>query len=234
MFRQDRQNRPNGGLLTLVRNNIPAAETQRSGQADLDMDFLRVKLVLPETPVSVVNINSPPDKQIQHHNVRVDPQSWIITGDVNSHSPSWGYQQLDKKGIDVENWVTENQLVLLNTPDDPHTRTTSTPDLAIATDDIHGIAEREVSPHLGGSDQMPVIINRSRPTEQGCRQAGTTRKPTGTLSGRRLMQGPQLWNCQTPTTTPISSTQLSLTLTDRHTYLFGGKAGQEIKVEATN
>ena len=36
VFRQDRENRPKGGLLTLVRNNIPAAEIQRSGQADLD------------------------------------------------------------------------------------------------------------------------------------------------------------------------------------------------------
>ena len=40
VFRQDRENRPKGGLLTLVRNNIPAAEIQRSSQADLDMEYL--------------------------------------------------------------------------------------------------------------------------------------------------------------------------------------------------
>ena len=61
--------------------------------------------------------------------------------------------------------MTENQFVLINTPDDPDTfysrtwRTTSTPDLAIATNDIYGIAETEVSPQLGGSDHRPVIIN---------------------------------------------------------------------------
>ena len=94
-----------------------------------------------ETPVTVVNIYSPPlDKQIQLHNtMRVDPRSWIImTGDFNSHSPGWRYLQLDKKGEEVENWITENQLVLINTADDPDTfrsrtwRTTSTLDLAIA------------------------------------------------------------------------------------------------------
>ena len=165
VFRQDRAKRPKGGLLTLVRNNIPAAEIQRSGQADLDTEYLGVKLVLAGTPVSVFIIYSPPDKQIQLHNIKVEPQSWIITGDFNSHSPSWGYGQLNSKEAEVENWITENRLILINKPDDPDTfysrtwRTTSTPDLAIATDDIQGIAEREVSSQLGGSDHRPVIIS---------------------------------------------------------------------------
>ena len=164
MFRQDRENRPKGGLLTLVRNNIPAAEIQRSGQADLDTEYLGVKLVLAGTPVTVFNIYSPPDKQIQLHNIKVERQSWIITEDFNSHSPSWGYGQLNSKG-EVENWITENRLILINKPDDPDTfysrtwRTTSTPDLAIAADDIQGIAEREVSSQLGGSDLRQVIIS---------------------------------------------------------------------------
>ena len=153
VFRQHRENRPKGGLLTLVRNNIPAAEIQRSGQADLDTEYLGVKLVLSGTPVSVFNIYSPPDTQIQLHNIKVEPQSWIITGDFNSHSPSWGYGKLNSKG-EVKNWITENRLILINKPDDPDTfysrtwRTTST-----------GIVEREVSSQLGGSDHRPVIIS---------------------------------------------------------------------------
>ena len=104
-------------------------------------------------------------KQIQLHNIKVRPQSWIITGDFNSHSPSWGYGQLNSKGEEVENWITENRLILINKPGDPDTfysrtwRTTSTPNLANATDDIQGIAEREVSLQLGGSDHRPVIIS---------------------------------------------------------------------------
>ena len=113
--------------------------------------------------MTVFNIYSPSDKQIQPHNIKVEPQSWIITGDFNSHSPSWGYEQLNNKGEEVENWVTENRLILINKPDDPDTysrtwRTTSTPDLVIATDDIQGISEREVSSQLGVSDHRPVII----------------------------------------------------------------------------
>lgn len=57
-----------------------------------------------------------------------------------------------------------NRLVLLNKPNDPPTfysrvwHTTSSPDLAIATDDIQKITQREVSAQLGGSDHRPVII----------------------------------------------------------------------------
>ena len=121
VFRQDRENRPKGGLLTVVRNNIPAAKIQRSGQADLDTEYLGVKLVLVGTPVIVYNISSPPDKQIQLHNIKVETQSWIFTGDFNSHSPSWGYEQLNEKGEEVKNWVTDNRLILINKPDDPDT-----------------------------------------------------------------------------------------------------------------
>lgn len=169
-FRQDRENRPKGGLITLVRNNIPAAETQSSGQADLDTEFLGVKLVLPGMSMTVLNVYSP-TKQIQLDSILVDSHSWIITGDFNSHSPSWGYQDLNKKGEDVENWAISNQLILINSPEDPPTcysrawRTTSTPDLAFATDDIHSIAQREVLPQLGGSDHRPVIITVQRQFE---------------------------------------------------------------------
>ena len=167
IFRQDRQNRPKGGLITLVKNNIPAAETQNSGQADLDTEFLGVKLVMPDTMLTVLNVYSS-GNPIQLDSILVDPHSWIITGDFNSHSPSWGYQDLNKKGEDLENWAISNQLILINRPKDPPTcysrawRTTSTPDLAFATDDIHSIAQRDVSDQLGGSDHRPVIITVQR------------------------------------------------------------------------
>ena len=165
MFRQDRENRPKRGLLTLVRNNISAAEIQRFGQADLDREYLRVKQVQAGTPVTVFNLYSPPDEQIQLHSIKVESQSWIITWDFNSHSLRWGYEQLSNKGWEVENWITENRLIVINKRDDPNTfysrtgRTTSIPDLAIATDDTQAIAERELSSQLGGSDHRPVIIS---------------------------------------------------------------------------
>ena len=64
----------------------------------------------------------------------------------------------------MEHWIISNRLVLINTPTDLPTfysrvwKTTSTPDIAIATDNIQEIAKREVSEQLGGSDHKPVIL----------------------------------------------------------------------------
>ena len=48
---------------------------------------------------------------------------------------------------------------------------TSTPDLAIASDDIQGIAEREVSSQIGGSDHRLVIMSIKGQTQPHKKQA---------------------------------------------------------------
>ena len=76
-----------------------------------------------------------------------------------------GFEHLSNKDEEVENWITKNRLILISKPDDPNTfhsrtwKTTSTPDLAIATEDIKGITERGVSSQLGSSDHRPMIIS---------------------------------------------------------------------------
>ena len=89
-------------------------------------------------------------------------------GDSNSHSPSWGYDDLDHKGDEVEDWIITHNMVLINKADDPPTfysrawRTTSCPDLAIATDDVAKITSREVDKQLGGSDHKPFFLTIER------------------------------------------------------------------------
>ncbi|KAK3731289.1 hypothetical protein RRG08_025831 [Elysia crispata] len=78
------------------------------------------------------------------------PMGWHPVGNFNGHSPSWGYQTIDKKGDGIEDWMIEHQLTLINELDDPPTltslslRTTSSPDLAMATDNIHKITTRDI------------------------------------------------------------------------------------------
>ena len=60
--------------------------------------------------------------------------------------------------------MIENNLILINRPDDQPThlsrawKTLSTPDLAIASEDIQKICDREVHTQLGGSDHLPVLL----------------------------------------------------------------------------
>ena len=85
-------------------------------------------------------------------------------GDFKSHSPNWGYDDLNSKGEKVECWATKQQMILINKPVDPPTfysrswRTTSAPDLAFATDNIHKLCHREVCSRLGRGDHRPVTI----------------------------------------------------------------------------
>jgi hypothetical protein len=142
---QDRVNRTKGGILTLVKNTIPSAVVQDSGAQDTE--FLGVKLVLNDWEnCTVFNVYSPPDRPILLDSVVPTDSSCILAGDLNSHSPSWGYADFKQKGEEVENWIITNRLNLINQPDDPPTYysrswiTTSSPDLANATDDIESIS----------------------------------------------------------------------------------------------
>ena len=60
--------------------------------------------------------------------------------------------------------MTENSLVFINKPDDPPTyysrsqRTTSTPDLAMGTDDVAKTCTWTIEEQLGGSDHKPCIL----------------------------------------------------------------------------
>ena len=60
--------------------------------------------------------------------------------------------------------MIENSLIPINRPDDQPTclsrawKTLSTPDLAIASEDIQKICDREVYTQLEGSDHLPVLL----------------------------------------------------------------------------
>uniref|UniRef100_A0A0B7BQ42 Endonuclease/exonuclease/phosphatase domain-containing protein n=2 Tax=Arion vulgaris TaxID=1028688 RepID=A0A0B7BQ42_9EUPU len=130
----------------------------------MSTEFIAVQLLINNTKMTLYNIYSPPSIQTELEAIKVQDDNLLIVGDFNSHSPSWGYDTLDPRGESLEEWLITNSLTILNHPDDPHTcysrrwRTTSTPDLAFATDDIHRITERQVCDQIGGSDHRPVKL----------------------------------------------------------------------------
>ena len=159
-FRLDRLDRNKGGVLTLVRNNVHATEgcTHRDGA-----EYQCLKVRSKTSEVNLVNYYCPNDKPLSLETIEVTG-SFIIVGDFNSHSQSWGYDHADARGDEVEDWQDEHRLLLINDPEDQHTffhrgwRTCSTPDLAFCTEDIHKGIRREVGKQLGGSDHRPVFI----------------------------------------------------------------------------
>ena len=113
----------------------------------------------------IFNIYCPPDRDLSLDLIHPQESRCIILGDFNSHSEAWGYEEADRRGEEVEDWQVDNGLVLLNDPDDPPTffsrrlLSSTTPDLAFATNDLPRIAPRTVLSQLGGSDHKPIKIS---------------------------------------------------------------------------
>ena len=161
-IRLDRQNRNKGGVIILVRNDIPAKElaVDTGGQAEITAAEITVQ----NKQVRIYNLYCPDNRDLSLDTMDIRQENCVILGDFNSHSESWGYSETNARGEEVEDWQTDNQLQLLNNPDDPPTYfsrrwlTTSTPDLAFVTNNLVPKAERTVLEQLGGSDHKPVKI----------------------------------------------------------------------------
>ena len=87
------------------------------------------------------------DPPLSLESIDVPNSSFLIFGDLNSHSQSWGYGHLDRLGGEIEGWQDDNYLLLVNQPHETPAfysrrwHTTTTPDLALCTEDIYkGIA----------------------------------------------------------------------------------------------
>ena len=158
--RSDRRDRRKGGILTRVRNNIDAHPTQEYMEG---AEFHALQIRTNSTEFSLINYYCPNDKPLSLEAINLTGR-FIACGDFNSHSQSWGYDHLDKRGEEVENWQDELGLLLINQRYDTPTfysrawHTTSTPDIAFHTPDLGWTVRREVGDQLGGSDHRPVFL----------------------------------------------------------------------------
>ncbi|GFR61212.1 hypothetical protein ElyMa_000098100 [Elysia marginata] len=160
-FKQDRQDGPKGGVITLVKNDITASGIKVNAGDRAEM--IGTELYFKDKSITIYNCYCPPGKEHALHAMNIGNQCFVV-GDFNSHSPSWGYENQDARGEEVEDWQTNMSLLLLYSPEDPPTfysrswMPTSTPDLAFATEDIALNTTRQVMDQLGGSDHKPVLL----------------------------------------------------------------------------
>ena len=161
IFRHDRADRHKGGTVTLVRNTILAVEVRGT---EGDSEYPAIRVVVQSREITVINYYCPTDKELQVHTLPLVNHHLLITSDFNGDSPSWGYADLNSRGEQIEDWMIENSLILINRPDDQPThlscvwKTFSTPELVITSEDIQKICDREVYTQLGGSDHLPDLL----------------------------------------------------------------------------
>ena len=158
-YRSDRLDRHKGGIMTLVRNNISACQKKVFMEgAEYQLIWIKVK----ETELNILNYYCQNDRPLSLETIEIPESNFI----------SWGYDHINTRGEEIEDWQDDNKLILVNRPDDPPSfysrrwKTTSTPDLAFATDDVHKETKRTVGDQLGGSDHKPVILSLNRSLER--------------------------------------------------------------------
>jgi len=98
-FRCDRIGISKGGILTLGRNNIGATQTRMHMN---DSEFQVLCLRLGDRVMHVVNIYSPNDRALSLDTIDPEDTNYLVVGDFNSHSQSWGYDNMDRRGEEVE------------------------------------------------------------------------------------------------------------------------------------
>ena len=84
-----------GEILTLVRNNIDAIQTTTHMD---DSEFQVLNLKKKEFRMKLANLYSPNDKALSLNALPAVEDHYLVVGDFNSHSHSWGYDHIDKKG----------------------------------------------------------------------------------------------------------------------------------------
>ena len=170
LFRHNRKSQHKGGLVTLVRNTIPAAEVKRS-EENVGTEYLATKIVLEKREILIYNVYCSPDKNLNMATLPSENISTFVLGDLNSHSPSWGYEDLNARGEHIEDWMIDKKMLLLNKPNDQATfwsrtwKKSSTPDLAFATEELEKKTTRKVMDQLDGSDHRPVLLKVHK---EGC------------------------------------------------------------------
>ena len=115
LFQHDRTDRHKAGIVTLVRNTVPAVEV---GRLEGDSEYLVIRVVLQGRKITVINYYCPPDKDLQLHTLPLVIHNLLITGDFSGHSPSWVYADLNSRGEQIEDQMIENSLILINRPGD--------------------------------------------------------------------------------------------------------------------
>ena len=178
--------RGGGGLLTLVRSDVPFREVGVGGGVGPgNLESLAVEVPTgSDGKLTLVNVYCPPVRNIpgESRAVGFDPASLptgrkvVIAGDLNAHSPLWDRSQPeDELGRNLEQWLLDHDMTVANdgTPTRVNRGTggVSAPDVTFVHNRWLARTRWEVSESLG-SDHLAILaeldcqVHALRPTTE--------------------------------------------------------------------
>jgi ribonuclease HI len=158
--------RPHGGVSLLIRKNIPHS------QINLNTPIQAVAAAVScHRPISVCSIYIPPHSSVNEKDlddlVLQLPSPVLIMGDFNAHSPVWGGDKLDTRGRMIEQFITNNNLCILNNKSftyiHPASGSQTAIDLTICDPHLFLDLEWKLHNDQCGSDHFPIIIKNIKP-----------------------------------------------------------------------
>jgi len=162
--RTDRADRDGGGVMIFIKNHIPCLEVNITKK----LEVTAVKHFLQNIALTTCSLYLPPNNDnnnlIEDLNKLLDelPRPFIIHADANAHHPAWGSNMGDHRGNLLEQWILDNDLILLNTEEPTFLSSTGTYshiDLTIATPDIAGLFTWYPYHTTNTSDHFPIIVD---------------------------------------------------------------------------
>ncbi|GBM12996.1 putative RNA-directed DNA polymerase from transposon X-element [Araneus ventricosus] len=93
------------------------------------------------------------------------PKPFLLLGDFNGHSTLWGSDSTNSRGRQIEQFISNNCLCLLNNDEKTYfhepTRSFHSLDLAICSPDLLPLLNFEVGDDLHNSDHFPLIVSHA-------------------------------------------------------------------------
>ena len=158
-----------GGVSILVNKNTP--HSYLTLNTPLQAVAIRVALNKHTKCSSVCNIYLPPDDPLSllelERLLQQLPKPVLLLGDFNAHSPLWGDKRLCQRGKLIEQFITNNNLIFLNsgTPTYIHSSTGSLSciDLSICSPELYTSLNWDTLKDTHGSDHLPITIGLVEP-----------------------------------------------------------------------
>ena len=164
-----RGDKASGGVAVIVNNNVP----HHSDRLDSHLQAVAVRISLNKT-ITLCSVYLPPSSPLNikkpDHLIDQLPKPFILMGYFNSHHTLWGCLDTNDKGRAIEDFVTRQDLVLLNDKSStylhPVTGTYSSLDLTICRPGIFPDFNWKVVDDLHGSDHFPIKVSEVGPSLQ--------------------------------------------------------------------
>ena len=147
------------GIITYIRNDV-------KGQVEIlnwqPTDAHKVTVWYGNNKLTIYNIYCPPSSTLNFLEQCTNFKKTVIAGDLNGHSPLWGYADRDNTGKKIEELCQSSNLILLQNEQSTKTLlhrrhgTLHRPDLTLVSADIENHCSEEVLECIS-SDHRPVL-----------------------------------------------------------------------------